>query len=187
MVPAGGPPCPRACLAAYAARVTPTASGAPTPDGRPLSTGSLDGGPRDPWRASARIGRQLGAWAVASVVLGGVLLTFADGATARAFGLQFLVWGAIDGAIAIAGWIALRRAHARGAVADPRCAPPERRRLRRLLWINAGLDVVYVAAALLVLALWRTPEGLGHGLGVLIQGGFLLVFDVVHARRLREG
>ncbi len=145
------------------------------------------GDPLDPWRASARIGRQLGAWAVASLLVGGALVLLADGALARAFGLQFLVWGAIDGGIAIAGAIALRRAHARGAVADPERAPPERRRLRRLLWINAGLDVGYLAAALLVLALWRTPEGVGHGLGVLAQGGFLLGFDVVHARRLRDG
>ena len=166
----------RASLATYAGGVIPT-----TPDASPFV-----GRPLDPWRASARIGRELGAWAVASVVLGGALLAFADGAALRAFGLQFLVWGAIDGAIAIAGAIALRRAHARGAVADPQRAAPERRRLRRLLWINAGLDVVYVAAALLVLALWRTPEGVGHGLGILIQGRFLLVFDVVHARRLRD-
>lgn len=177
MPPAGGPTCPNACLAAYAGRVSPPAPDAATPSARPL----------DPWRASARIGRELGTWAVASVVLGGLLLAFADGAAARAFGLQFLVWGAIDGAIAIAGAISLRRAHARGAVADPQRAAPERRRLRRLLWINAGLDVAYVAAAILVLALWRTPEGLGHGLGVLVQGGFLLGFDVVHARRLRDG
>lgn len=142
--------------------------------------------PADPWRASARIGRQLGAWAVASVVVGGALMVLADGAAARAFGLQCLVWGAIDGAIAIAGALALRRAHARGAVADPERAAPERRRLRRLLWVNAGLDVGYVAAAIAILALWRTPTGLGHGLGVLVQGGFLLAFDVVHARRLRE-
>ena len=141
----------------------------------------------DPWRASARIGRQLTAWAVASVLLGGSLLVFADGAAARAFGLQFVVWGAIDGAIALAGAISLRRAYARGAPADPERAPPERRRLRRLLWINAVLDVGYVAAALLVLALWRTPEGAGHGMGVLVQGGFLLAFDVLHARRLSEG
>ena len=142
--------------------------------------------PADPWRASARIGRQLGAWAVASVVVGAALLALASDPTARALGLQFVVWGAIDGAIAVAGAVALRRAHARGAPADPERAAPERRRLRRLLWVNAGLDVVYVLAGLLLLLLWRTPEGLGHGLGVLVQGGFLLAFDAVHARRLRE-
>ena len=154
----------------------------PRPDDAPPTVD----GPLDPWRASARIGRQLGAWSIASVLLGTALLAFADGATARAFGLQCLVWGAIDGGIALAGAIALRRAHARGAVDDPQEAPGERRRLRRLLWINAGLDVGYVAAGLLLVALWRTPDGLGHGLGVLVQGGFLLVFDAVHARRLRE-
>jgi hypothetical protein len=155
-------------------------------DGRSRPEGPAPERPADPWRASARIGRQLGAWAVASVVVGGALVVFADGAAARAFGLQCLVWGAIDGAIAITGAVSLKRAHARGAVDDPERAAPERRRLRRLLWINAALDVGYVAAAVLMLALWRTPDGLGHGLGVLVQGGFLLAFDAVHARRLRE-
>lgn len=173
---AGGPTCPNACLATYPGAMIPTATDASARTAPPL----------DPWRASARIGRQLGAWALASVVLGAALLALADGAAARAFGIQCLAWGAIDGAIALAGAIALRRAHARGVVDDPLRAPPERRRLRRLLWVNAGLDVGYVAVAVLVLALWRTPEGLGHGLGVLLQGGFLLGFDVLHARRLRE-
>lgn len=139
----------------------------------------------DPWRASARIGLQLGAWALASVALGALLWVAAPGPGVRAFALQFLVWGAIDGAIALAGAAALRRARARGEVDDPARAPAERRRLRRLLLVNAWLDVGYVVVGVALLALWRTPEGAGHGLGVLVQGGFLLGFDAVHARRLR--
>lgn len=139
----------------------------------------------DPWVASARIGRQLGAWAGGSVVVGVLLLAVAETAAWRAFGLQSSVWGAIDGAIALAGAVALRRARARGEAGDPARAEGERRRLRRLLVVNAWLDVGYVAIGAAVWV-WGTGEGAtGHALGVLVQGGFLLAFDTVHAARLR--
>ncbi|MEX1361957.1 MAG: hypothetical protein AB1Z98_02460, partial [Nannocystaceae bacterium] len=54
----------------------------------------------DPWREGARIGRQLGAWAAASVALGALLLAVSDDVVVRAFAVQCLVWGAIDGLIA---------------------------------------------------------------------------------------
>ncbi|MDF1523362.1 MAG: hypothetical protein P1P87_11185 [Trueperaceae bacterium] len=110
----------------------------------------------DPWVAGAQIGRQLGAWAALSVATRAALLLASDDAAARAFGVQCLVWGAIDGAIVLAGGLGLRRARARGAV------------------------------GVALLLAWRTEAGGGHGCGVVVQGGFLLVFDAVHAWRLRE-
>jgi hypothetical protein len=65
-------------------------------------------------------------------------------------------------------------------------AGAERRRLRRLLRLNAVLDVGYVAVGVGLLLAWRTEAGVGHGWGVVVQGGFLLVFDAVHAWRLRD-
>jgi hypothetical protein len=60
--------------------------------------------------------------------------------------------------------------------------------LRRVLLLNAGLDVGYLAAgAALVLAPAARARGLrGDGLAVLVQGGFLLVLDTVAARALRR-
>lgn len=156
----------------------------PCPDPRPPNP-AADGHPAlDPWRAGARIGRQLGAWAVLSVTTGALLLALSDGVAARAFAVQCLVWGAIDGGIALAGGLGLRRARARGEVGVG--ARAERRRLRRLLRLNAVLDVGYVAAGVALLLAWRSEAGFGHGWGVVVQGGFLLVFDAVHAWRLRD-
>jgi hypothetical protein len=141
----------------------------------------------DPWRLARRVGRQLAAWALLSVAAGG-LLAWAAGAVAsgalgetlRAVALQFVLWGAIDGAIAAFGERDRRRRIARGEHRDAAATAAFGARLWRLLRLNAGLDLVYVAVGALLLVLWRTPAGLGHGLGVLVQGGFLLVFDAWH-------
>ena len=144
----------------------------------------------DPWRHAARVSRQLGWWSLASVLVGAALLltperTFgALAPVAFGFGLQCLLWGAIDGVIASIGAFDLRRRHAAGEPHDAAATRAFGRRLRRLLRLNAGLDVLYVAVGLALLALWRTPEGLGHGLGVVVQGGFLLVFDAWHGWRV---
>jgi hypothetical protein len=140
----------------------------------------------DPWRAAARIGRQLGLWSLASVAVGTGLLWMAEAEGWRAFGWQALLWGAIDGVIALVGARALRGQRRRGEVGDPARVAPERRRLRRLLVMNAGLDVGYVLVGIALLIFWRTEAGAGHGWGVVVQGGFLLVFDAWHAWRLRE-
>jgi hypothetical protein len=88
----------------------------------------------------------------------------------RGFGRQTLVWGAVDGAIAGAG---ARRRASKG--------PTDPSRLRRVLLVNAALDVGYVAAGAELVRRGRWP---GDGLAVVVQGAFLLVLDSAAARAL---
>ncbi len=75
-------------------------------------------------------------------------------------------WGFVNGAIALIGLL--------NAETSDYAA------LRSTLWINAALDVLYVASGLYLLS--RTEETWrGAGTAILVQGGFLLVFDVLHA------
>ena len=142
----------------------------------------------DPWTHARIVGVQLGIWSALSVAVGAAgLAAHAVGAwpsawapVALGFSIQCLVWGAIDGAIAWFGARDRRRKLAAARPAADRAGAAFGARLLRLLRLNAGLDVLYVVAGIAVLALWRTPEGLGHGLGVIVQGGFLLVFDAWH-------
>lgn len=136
----------------------------------------------DIWSFQSRLTRRLLAWAAPSILLGALLLTGAD-PFLRGVGVQFVAWGAIDAVIALLGARATRR---RAALPD---ADPGRevRNLRRLLWINTALDVLYVAGGWL---LWQTlgradPFWAGNGFGILVQGGFLFFFDLYHALRLR--
>ena len=112
--------------------------------------------------------RVLGRWAVGSVLLGAALT--ADPRT-RGFGRQTAAWGLVDGAIALVG---VRR-QAAGRTTEPA-------RLRRVLLVNAGLDVGYLAAGAWLV---RRPRWRGDGAAVLAQGAFLLWLDGRSARRLR--
>lgn len=140
---------------------------------------SDDDGAVNPFLHAQRVARGLLLWALASIVVGlGLLLS--EEATLRAIGVQFVVWGAIDALIAGVGVRDRRRRIARGEAQDPELRRAFERHLRRLLRLNAGLDVGYLAIGAGLVLLWTTPEGLGHGVGVLVQGGFLLLFDAWH-------
>ncbi|MFC3687042.1 DUF6992 family protein [Aquipuribacter hungaricus] len=121
--------------------------------------------------------RALTAWALASVLGGGVVLARRPGPVAAGVARQTVAWGAVDLGVAA---LSLR---------PPRPAPEPQAAasLRRLLLLNSVLDVGYVVAGVL---LWRAGtvrgrDSRGDGAGVVVQGAFLLVLDTVHAARLR--
>ncbi|MCC6615742.1 MAG: hypothetical protein IT320_19890 [Anaerolineae bacterium] len=53
--------------------------------------------------------------------------------------------------------------------------------LRRLLWINAGLDILYMIGGWWTTLRARKPWLRGVGLGVILQGLALFIFDLFHA------
>ena len=69
-------------------------------------------------------------------------------------------------------------------------AAEQARKLRRLLWLNAALDVGYVAGGWWFAHRFNGAQGerdrsvRGHGYGIILQGAFLFLFDVIHALRL---
>ncbi|WP_299571115.1 hypothetical protein [uncultured Williamsia sp.] len=128
---------------------------------------------------SRRLARRLAIWGGASTLAGGALAVFGSTARARAFGQQNAAWGAIDLVIA--------------AVATRQSTPPTTSKLRRLLWVNTGLDVGYVAGGAWFaqntpdLGGRVTPEqARGHGAAVIVQGAALFVLDLTHARALSD-
>ena len=115
-----------------------------------------------------RLGTALAAWATASVLTGAVVRGGA--------GRQHALWGAVDGALA-----------ARGLLRSPdRRRPPAQRaaRLRRVLLVNAGLDVGYLALGAALRSGRLGARRRADGSAVLVQGGFLLGLDLWHARSL---
>lgn len=137
----------------------------------------------DIWQYHKAITRRLLVWSAASVITGVALLAF--GSLLQGVGLQSLAWGVIDAGVAlVGGWITRRR---RTGLADP-FAPEvlarEVHNLHRILLINTGLDVLYVAGgiALALILGVDNPFWRGNGWGIVIQGGFLFCFDLLHVR-----
>lgn len=126
---------------------------------------------------ASRLTWHLAALGATGVFAGSGLALLARRSAVRAFGRQTLAWGAVD--LAIAGVALLRPA------GDPV-------RLRRILLLNAGLDLGYVAAGAHVAyhrtslgGRWSPEESLGHGSAVAVQGLALFALDMGHYRRLR--
>jgi hypothetical protein len=95
--------------------------------------------------------------------------------------------GLIDALIALFGKRSAQKRQAN--LMDPlaiEITSQESRKLRKILWFNAGLDIGYMAGGI-GLALTKGKENTGwrgHGIGIIIQGGFLMIFDLIHALKI---
>lgn len=135
------------------------------------------------WQFSAQVSARLLAWGTLSTLLGLLLLPVRG--FWRGFGGQAVGWGVIDAGIALAGVIFSRRRRARMADSHaPEVLAAEARSLRRLLWINTGLDVFYMLGGAWWARRSRSAFGRGSGWGVVVQGAFLFIFDLFHALRV---
>lgn len=138
------------------------------------------------WDFQATIVRRLLLWSGFSVVAGAAQLL--AGSFWRGVGIQAVAWGLIDAVIALAGgWLTRRRRARLSHPLAPDILTQQACNLRRLLWVNIGLDVLYVAGGiLLALTLGATSSfWQGNGWGIVVQGGFLFFFDLTHALRAR--
>lgn len=125
------------------------------------------------------------AWGAGSVLAGTMLLALvavrrAAGPTPLLwhFAVQTAAWGAVDLALALWARRGLALRDNAGA-----------RELERLLWLNLGLDVGYVAVGVtLALTGWivgRRLGAVGAGLGVIVQGTALFLLDLLFVQQIR--
>ncbi|NJK81201.1 MAG: hypothetical protein HC893_00660 [Chloroflexaceae bacterium] len=125
----------------------------------------------------------LKAWGLGSVGVG-ALCMLSQESVMRQFGWQALTWGGIDAALAQAGQVnaqkkAWQAAHGAMTVANE---GQEIRNFHRILIINTVLDVGYILGGLwLVLSSAGRRERIGMGMGIVVQGSFLMVYDAVLA------
>ena len=122
------------------------------------------------------------AWAAASVLAGTALLAWMRAGERvspllKHFAIQAVAWGAVN-AMLVAGLISSL------APRDVASAT----RLDRILWLSIGLDSGFVLVGVtLATAGWRMGRRLGlvgAGTGVIVQGGALLLLDLILAARI---
>ena len=135
----------------------------------------------------------LGGWAVANLLTSGISTTQTEG-SARYFHQMNVGWGAVNLALAGASYLGARRA-ARVPTTDRASSVRAQLRTENLYLFNAGLDVAYLATGVYLLEKSRNPTASGaperwrgYGQSLLLQGGFLLLFDgVQYAAHHRHG
>ncbi len=119
------------------------------------------------------------AWGIGSMVVGAGLATDAQPAI-RQVGVQAVTWGAIDAVLAWNGRRSARRRQHESAdeAAKRRPVAEEISRFRTIIAVNTGLDVLYVLGGLwLAQSAGKREDRRGTGLGIAMQGFFLLCFD----------
>jgi hypothetical protein len=122
-------------------------------------------------------------WAVGSI-FAGLLWMRSRSEWLRGFGSQFLGWGAIDGVIAAAGMSGAAKNEQRLNAGE--ITPDEHTRqaanFERFVWLNALLDVGYMLGGWVLAR--RSPNDRrrqGMGWGILAQGAFLFIWDILLA------
>jgi hypothetical protein len=119
----------------------------------------------------------LGTWAAGNMVIGGIGMSQTTGAT-KHFHQMNLMWNTVNMGIAAFGlWS--QSPDLNGNFED---ILSQHRKMENLYLINSGLDLVYMAAGGYMIHLSRSSVKRadmleGYGKSVILQGGFLLVFD----------
>jgi hypothetical protein len=122
----------------------------------------------------------LASWSVANIVGSGIA-TNTRNKEMRNFHQMNVMWGGIN--LAIAG-LAYRGAN-REKIDNPTMESvlKHQRKIEKTYLINAGLDVVYIGSGLLMNKTsdnQKNPEKFkGYGNSIMVQGGFLLLYDAV--------
>ncbi len=133
------------------------------------------------WDYQNILSRRLLLWGFLSLISGLCLAFFAELSFWNGFGIQIAAWGLIDCLIAGYG---LHRVKKNGTkLVNLIEVNQEAKKLKRILWINAAADIFYLGfGSWLILGLGRTELfWAGSGWGIILQGGFLLFFDCLHA------
>ena len=135
----------------------------------------------------------LGGWAVGNLLVSGIATGRTEG-SAHYFHQMNIGWGAVNLALAGAGYLGARR-EARQPAAGRADNVRAQLRTENLYLFNAGLDVAYLAVGAYLLEKSRNPTASGspdrwrgYGQSLLLQGGFLLLFDgLQYSRHHRHG
>ena len=118
-------------------------------------------------------GKRLMAWSIPSITIGTVMILTSPYTILGGFGLQAIIWGVID--MVIAASILFKRKDQ--SIAE----------ITRTLSFSIYFDIAAQVAGLIVIVLFfQDPYLMGNGIGVVIQGFFLLLLDGSYYNALRK-
>ncbi|MDZ7897977.1 MAG: hypothetical protein U5N85_08110 [Arcicella sp.] len=134
----------------------------------------------------------LGSWAGANLITNGILLSNASGSE-KAFYQMNIYWNVVNGALAGLGLLQKSKNQASMSAFQ---TLEEQSGTEKVFLLNTGLDVAYVMGGVYLLEKSKNSTSdqdqlKGFGQSVILQGGFLLLFDGimygVHRSHLKKG
>ncbi len=128
------------------------------------------------------LGLSLGSYALANIAVG-ALAAGRERTETHYFHRMNVYWNVVNLAIAGAGLIGSRKANPDTETLSQ--AVERHEGMKRILLFNTGLDVAYVAGGAYLIERGRNrPDDrnrlTGFGKSIIVQGGFLFVFDLVN-------
>lgn len=120
------------------------------------------------------------AWGVGNILAGSVLAVTSSGIP-RAIGIQAMLWGSVETTVALYSeyWARKHAVEARAGMLGAQAIQDEAERFEYFLALNTAADIVYVLGGVTVAIKSERPRWRGAAIGVAIQGGALLVYDLV--------
>lgn len=132
-------------------------------------------------QATRRVERRamgvLGTWSAVNLVGGTVGYFTTENPELQGFHAMNAAWNTVNAGLAIGGLLGGRNRD----VSSLAAVQKRRRNLQRALRINIALDGVYVASGITSVIVGTEldrPQITGAGLALIVQGGFLTVFDL---------
>ena len=120
-----------------------------------------------------RVGKRLLTWSIISIIIGLALYFGSPNSILGGIGLQTLIWGVIDAVIALS--IVNRQKE------------QSIEKIAKTVSTSIRFDTIFVIVGIIViLAFFQNPFFMGNGIGVIIQGFFLLLLDTSYLKLLRN-
>lgn len=128
----------------------------------------------------------LGAWASANIIQGTISASNTQGSE-KAFHQMNAYWNTVNFAIAGVGLLGIRKQLNKpfGLASNLK----EQQKLEKILLLNSGLDLAYITTGLYLKergTRLNKPRTEGFGNSLILQGAFLLVFDLIQYGQHRK-
>lgn len=134
----------------------------------------------------------LGSWATTNFIVSGVGWATVPSGEARYFHQMNVMWNTVNIGLAVPGYLKAKKANSSVSFAE---TIRTQHQTEKIFLINSGLDIGYMAGGLLLRSeaknnISKQDQFNGYGNSMLMQGGFLFVFDltayIIHNRHSKK-
>lgn len=134
----------------------------------------------------------LGSWATTNFVVSGIGWATVPAGEAHYFHQMNVLWNTVNIGLAVPGYLKAKKANSSLSFAE---TIRTQHKTEKIFLINTGLDIGYMAGGLLLRSAAKTniskrDQFNGFGNSLLMQGGFLFVFDLtaymIHNRHSKK-